>query len=111
VIVADESKLVERLGRGVIPVEVVPFGWEATAGRIAKLGMQPSLRMADDQKPFLTDGGHHILDCRLTGNAVATSLAEELDHVTGVVEHGFFLGMASQVFVGTAQGLRVLTSS
>ena len=109
VIVADESKIVERLGRGPLPVEVVPFGWEATAGRLRDLGATPSLRRGPDGEPFLTDGGHYIADCILSGGLSPASLEKTLDSIVGVVEHGLFLGMASQVFVGGAHGLRMLS--
>jgi ribose 5-phosphate isomerase A len=109
VIVVDESKLVERLGRGPLPVEVVPFGWEATMGKLRDLGAVPSLRRGLDGAPFLTDSGHYIADCILSGGLSPASLARTLDSMVGVVEHGLFLGMASQVFVGGAHGLRVLS--
>lgn len=108
VIVADESKIVERLGRGPLPVEVVPFGWEATVGKLRALGATPSLRRGIDGEPFLTDGGHYIADCVLSGGLSPASLEKTLNDMVGVVEHGLFLGMASQVFVGGAHGLRVL---
>jgi ribose 5-phosphate isomerase A len=109
VIVADESKIVERLGRGPLPVEVVPFGWEATVGKLRALGATPSLRRGIDGEPFLTDGGHYIADCVLSGGLSPAFLEKTLDGIVGVVEHGLFLGMASQVFVGGAHGLRVLS--
>jgi ribose 5-phosphate isomerase A len=102
VIVVDENKLVHRLcpGHQPIPVEVVPFGWESTAGRLGKLGAAYTLRMTVDNRPFLTDGGHFILDCVFPPFDSATELQQRLDAVVGVVEHGLFLGMASEVIVG-----------
>jgi ribose 5-phosphate isomerase A len=109
VIVVDESKLVDRLAvRYPIPVEVVPFGWQATAKRLRELSADPLLRRGPDAQPFITDGGHYILDCSFTGIASATELERELDSVVGLVEHGLFLGMTSEVIVGGAQGVRVL---
>jgi ribose 5-phosphate isomerase A len=111
VIVIDESKIVERLGRGALPVEVVPFGWRATMHKLRNLGVTPSLRKIPDGGPFISDGGHYILDCVLSGECNPASLKVELDSVVGVVEHGLFMGMASQVIVAGTGGLRILSRS
>jgi len=108
VIVVDESKLVERLGRSVLPVEVVPFGWEATAHKLRKLGAVPTLRKSGSEA-FVSEGGHYILDCTLSGEISPAALGVALDGVVGVVEHGLFLGMTSRVFVAGADGVRELT--
>ena len=108
VIVADESKLVERLGRGVVPVEVVPFEWQSTARRIEGLGGRPALRVRPDGGAFVTDGGHYILDCAFGAISSAASLDRELNCIVGVVEHGLFLGVADRVVVGGAGGVEVL---
>jgi len=108
VIVADESKLVERLGRGVVPVEVVPFEWQSTARRIEGLGASAALRLRPDGGAFITDGGHYILDCAFGPIASAGSLDRDLNGIVGVVEHGLFLGLADQVVVGRAAGVEVL---
>ena len=89
-------------------MEVVPFGWETTAGRLAGLGAAPTLRRNTKGEVFKTDGGHYILDCRFQPIASAEALASELDHVVGVVEHGLFIGMTSEVHVAGAEGVRVL---
>jgi ribose 5-phosphate isomerase A len=105
VIVADESKIVPQL-RAVerpIPVEVVPFGWETTAERLHALGGEPKLR-----EGFLTDGGHYILDCLFPEIEEAAALAPALDATVGVVEHGLFLGMASEAIVAGDGGVQVL---
>ena len=101
VIVADESKLVDRLGAGglPIPVEVVPFGWQATARRLRALGAEWTQRLTPEGQPFVTDGGHIILDCRFPSLASAHQLQPQLDAMVGVVEHGLFLGMTSDVIV------------
>src|SRR6185437_12216048 len=89
VIVADESKVVERLSavERPLPIEVVPFGWETTAARLRALGADPKLRQG-----FVTDGGHYILDCLFPGGADLAGLAPAIDGIVGVVEHGLFLG-------------------
>ena len=74
VIVVDESKLVERLGRSVLPVEVVRFGWEATAHKLRKLGAMPTLRKGSAGEPFVSEGGNYIVDCTLTGGARSSSI-------------------------------------
>jgi ribose 5-phosphate isomerase A len=105
VIVADESKVVERLtaAERPIPVEVVPFGWESTAERLRAIGAAPTLR-----EGFVTDGRHYILDCLWTEMPAAAELARTLDGVVGVVEHGLFIGMAEIAIIGGPEGTRVL---
>jgi ribose 5-phosphate isomerase A len=108
VIVADESKLVDRLGRGAVPIEVVPFEWQSTARRIERLGGSPALRLRPEGGAFVTEGGHYILDCAFGPISSAGSLDGELNGIVGVVEHGLFLGLADQVVVGGAGGVEVL---
>ena len=110
VIVVDESKLVDRLGsRFAVPVEIVPFGWKAAAARLADLGGRPVLRRGSSGEPFRSDGGHYILDCEFGPIESPDSLARELDHVVGLVEHGLFIGMATEVRIASPAGVRVLT--
>jgi ribose 5-phosphate isomerase A len=111
VIVVDDSKLVRRLAAQFpIPAEVVPFGWQATARQLSKLGVTPSPRKNPDGKPFISDGGHYILDCEFQPGIDAQRLAQELDHVVGLVEHGLFIGLTSEVHVASSTGVRVLKS-
>ena len=108
-VMVDESKLVKRLGSTFsVPVEVVPFGWQATEQKLNDLGANPSLRPGVDGKPYVTDGGHYILDCAFGPMANPKKIAREIDEVVGVVEHGLFLGLAQQVFVGGSEGVKVL---
>ena len=108
-VVADETKLVEHLGTHFsVPVEVVPFGWQATERKLRQLGANPTLRLAADKKPYVTDGGHYIVDCAYGPMQAPKEVAHHLDHVVGTVEHGLFLGFASQVFVGGESGVTVL---
>ncbi len=111
VIVVDETKLVEHLGAFPLPVEVVPFGWQTTAQKIANVGAAPVLRTGPDGKPYVTDGGHYILDCRFGPITSPRALDGRLNGVVGVVEHGLFVGMASEVIVAGAGGVRELTRS
>jgi ribose 5-phosphate isomerase A len=105
VIVADESKVVDRLTAAdrPIPVEVVPFGWESTADRLRAIGATPVLRAG-----FVTDGGHYILDCLWPEMGAAAELARRIDGIVGVVEHGLFIAMAAEAIIGTGNGTRVL---
>lgn len=105
VIVADEPKLVARLGHTApVPVEVVRFGWETTASRLAALGARPALRMSG-AAPFVTDGGNLIVDCRFDDIADPPVLEQALCTTVGVVECGLFIGMASAALVATEAGL------
>jgi ribose 5-phosphate isomerase A len=109
-VVADETKLVERLGTHFsVPVEVVPFGWQATERKLRQLGANPTLRLSADKRPYVTDGGHYIIDCAYGPMQAPKEVAHHLDHVVGAVEHGLFLGFASQVFVCGHGGVKVLT--
>ena len=105
-VVVDESKIVEKLGQLVsVPVEVVPFGWQVTSKRLAKLGGRPKLRLANDGSPYVTDGGHYIIDCAFGRMNDPAEIAHELDTTVGVIEHGIFLGLATEVFVGGPGGV------
>jgi ribose 5-phosphate isomerase A len=106
VIVADEDKLVDRIGQDSrpIPVEVAPFGWQTTARRLSEMGAQWTQRLTPAGEPFITDGGHLILDCRFQSPGSARSLQERLDSMVGVMEHGLFLGMTSEAIVGRLSG-------
>ena len=108
VVVAEESKLVERLGAGVLPVEVLPFLWQRTAARVAALGGSWVLRGGEDA-PFLTDNGNVVLDVVFEGGiADPEGLGRELKLITGVVEHGLFCGLTSGVILAGPGGVRVL---
>lgn len=111
VIMVHNAKLVKRLAaEGPVPVEVVPFGWETTSRRLAKLGAKGLLRRSANGEPFRSDGGNYILDCRLDQSVAAAELADLLDHVVGVVEHGLFIGMTSEVHVARSNGVHVFES-
>lgn len=104
-IVASAEKLVGRLGtRLPLPVEVVPFGWQRTAASVQDLGLDPHLRVSDAGQPFLTDGGHVILDCQTDPIEDAPALAQSLKHITGVVDHGLFIGLADLAVTIDANG-------
>ena len=108
VLIADESKLVSRLGRGAVPIEILPFLWQATSHAIERLGGRPTLRSAD-ATPYQTDNGNFILDT--TFDAVDARLAAAVRAIPGVLEHGLFFGIARVAIIGTASGVRVLGDS
>ena len=111
VIIADQTKVVPRLGtRSSVPVEVSPFGWGATAQRLAHTGANPILRQKDGE-PYITDGGHYILDCVYGAIPYPLELQAALDATVGVMEHGLFLGMATEAIIGGAEGVEHLRRS
>jgi ribose 5-phosphate isomerase A len=113
VVIADESKMVETLGRFPLPIEVNPFGLKATELAIARvaegLGLKGSLtlRMTQDT-PFVTDGGHFILDASFGRIPDPRALSIGLHAVPGVVEHGLFLGLAKTAIVAGADGVKTV---
>lgn len=111
-IVVDGTKLVDRLGtRTAVPVEVVTFGLEATQETLEVLGASVRLRMSSAGRPFVTDGGNHILDCNFDRINDPARLKERIKHVVGVVESGLFIGRADPVFVADAAGVHRLDSA
>jgi ribose 5-phosphate isomerase A len=108
VCVVDESKVVDRLGQGVLPVEVLPFLWRTTAERLARLCTGLRVR-GGEEEAYVTDNGNLILDLTFEdGIQDAAELASALKGTIGVVEHGLFLGMADSCVVAGADGPRVL---
>ena len=115
VVITDASKEVQHLGRFPLPVEVNPFGLGATRRLIEtlmlKLGLSGEivLRSASGSaRPFLTDGGHFILDCHLGQIPEPEQLGQGLFAIPGVVEHGLFIGLATTIVIADASGTRVI---
>ena len=108
VVVVDESKLVKQLGVGVLPVEVLPFLWRSTAERLAALGVSLVVR-GGEETPYITDNGNLILDVTVEGGiADAKQFANDLKLMTGVVEHGLFVGMTDTVIVAGPEGPKAI---
>jgi ribose 5-phosphate isomerase A len=106
VIVVDESKPSPRLGtRWPVPVEVVPFGWRSQARFLESLGARCAVREDRQGRRFATDSGHMILDCRFGPIADARRLAQALESRAGIVEHGLFLGLATDLIVAGSGGV------
>lgn len=109
VIIADSSKQASKLGRFPLPVEVIPFAEKLVARKIVAMGAQVKLREYAYGNPFVTDEGHHILDCHFGEIDDPEKIGSELRFMPGIVEHGLFLNMASVVVVGKADGVVELT--
>jgi ribose 5-phosphate isomerase A len=109
VVVIDESKMVQRLGRGPFPVDVVPFGLDAQLRWLNTLGCRAELRLEKDGSPVITDDGNYMALCWFPdGIADAYALARVLADRPGIAEHGLFLDMATDVIIAGTGGIRVL---
>jgi ribose 5-phosphate isomerase A len=114
IVIADESKWVPVLGRFPLPVEVVPFGLAATRRMIetavGAAGSPGSLVLRRDKAghPFVTDGGHFIVDASLGTIRDPVALASRLAAVPGVVEHGLFIGLVRIAIIAGPAGVRVV---
>jgi ribose 5-phosphate isomerase A len=106
VILVDDSKMVERLGTLMpVPVEVIPMAATVVARRISELGGRPEIRMGQRKDgPIVSDQGFWIIDARFDPIANLEELNDALLHIPGVLDHGLFLGMATDVFVGSVNG-------
>ncbi len=111
VIIGDSRKRVSRLGAFPLPVEVVRFGWQLTAGRMENFGCRVGLRTQSGGEPFLTMENNYILDCRFESIEDPSALATELDHVPGVVEHGLFIGLAKTALLAHGDQVQTITKS
>lgn len=109
IIVVDEGKLSGVLGtRWAVPVEVIPFAVGSLRGYIESLGAEVSLRVGPGGAPFETDQGNRILDCRFGLIPDPAVLAGRLKARAGIVEHGLFIGLATDVIVAGPTGIRHL---
>ena len=108
IVIADESKIVQRLGLGVLPVEVTPFALQVLQRVFSEQGLQPSLRLRDG-KPRVTDEGHFILDVMVPSSADIAETGAGLRNPAGVVETGFFPTEASEAIIAGTEGLRLMT--
>ncbi|TCT40873.1 ribose-5-phosphate isomerase RpiA [Martelella mediterranea] len=113
IVIADDSKVVEKLGAFPLPVEVMPFGLEATRLKIERyateLGLSGALNLRrSGDGPFMTDGGHYIIDASFGRIPDAQALSDALNSIPGVVEHGLFINIATLAIVATDSGIRTL---
>ena len=110
IIAGDESKLVQVLGtRSPLAVEVIPFGWPTYEQALRNLGCEAVLRLDPvGDEPFLTDEHNYIVDCHFARIDDPAALERELNSITGVVENGLFVGLATRAFVASPSGVTEL---
>jgi ribose 5-phosphate isomerase A len=108
VIVVDETKPSPRLGtHWPVPVEVIPFGWRSQARYLESLGATYTVRRQSDGSQLVTDSGNMILDCHFGPIADVRGLAAVLGARAGIVEHGLFIGLTTDLIVAGAGGIQV----
>jgi ribose 5-phosphate isomerase A len=110
VIITDSSKQVPVLGKFPLPVEVIAFAQALVAKKITALGATVKIRQLSGV-PFVTDEGHHILDCSFGQIPDPPALARKLSDMPGIVEHGLFIDMASVVLLASGQEVKELRRS
>ena len=104
IVIADESKIVESLGKFPLPVEVVPYGIKRMIRQIETLGCKQVLVRRRNNEIFITDHGHYILDCHFNSISDPHHLNTHLKEIPGVVENGLFIRMAGTAIIGYADG-------
>jgi ribose 5-phosphate isomerase A len=110
VIVVDETKISPVLGTNFkLPVECVPFGWTSQAAYLESLGASLALRREPGGQPLVTDQGNYILDCDFGPIHEPANLGEQIKGRTGIVDHGLFLGLATDLVIAGQDGIRHLT--
>lgn len=105
IVIAENKKMVDRLGAFKLPVEVIPFAADALLPKMEALGSVPEIRQKDGG-PFLSDEGNVIIDCAFEVIEDPEELALALSTMPGVVEHGLFIGYADMVLIGTDEGVK-----
>ena len=114
IVIADGSKVVDTLGRFPLPIEVNRFGLEATTRMVAAVAAahgatgEIRLRLGKAGDPFVTDGGHLILDAFFGRISKPEALSTDLHKVPGVVEHGLFLGLCAKAYVAGSNGIETI---
>lgn len=109
VIIVDQSKMSPILGSlHALPLEVAAFGWKRQRDFAIELGGKPTLRVDGQNNPVLSDQGNYLLDCDFGPIPDASALARKLKSRSGILEHGLFIGLATEVIVSGPGGLRHL---
>ena len=104
-VMVDDSKLVDKLGTFGLPVEIVPFGYTHTLRQIQELGYKTTLRLGNGKEPYRTDNGNYLADISFSGLLDEPEMDDlVLRKIPGVIETGFFLGVAGRVLIGHADG-------
>ncbi len=111
IIVVDESKLSPVLGiKQPVPVEVIPFGCQPVLNYLATLAIEVKLRLNQNHRPVETDQGNYIIDCKFADLSEPEAIAAKLSGKAGIVEHGLFIGLASDVIVAGERGIQHLVA-
>ena len=106
VIVIDESKCSDQLGENFsIPIEIIPFGWQVKESFLQGLGCNTNLRTTENEEPFITDQSNYIIDADFGPVPNPLLLAEQLKQRTGIVEHGLFINLATDIIIATSKGV------
>lgn len=105
IVIADDSKLVGRLGVGALPVEVTPFARETVMRALSTQGLQPKVRLQENRE-FVTDERHLIYDVTLSGERDIAEVVNDIRALAGVVETGFFPREATEAVVAGAGGVK-----
>jgi ribose 5-phosphate isomerase A len=114
IVIADRSKWVDALGRYPLPIEIAPFGAEATRRELERAiaGLQSpgrlALRQGRDGHPFVTDGGHWIVDAALGRIDDPPAMAQAISGIPGVMEHGLFIGLAQLAILAGPDGVKIV---
>jgi ribose 5-phosphate isomerase A len=106
--IVDSSKLVKNLGKFPLPVEVIPFGYKHTFNRLKEAGMNPAIRLKNNDI-YLTDSNNYIIDLNLKQIKNPKETETELNLIPGVVENGLFINAADKVIAGSKDGVKILS--
>jgi ribose 5-phosphate isomerase A len=104
IVIVNRQKLVNQLGAFPLPVEIIPFAWKATIHHIENQGFNGTIRQTKEGVRYLTDNGNLIYDIRLSPGAQPEEIDRMLRKIPGVVETGFFIGLAGRVIIGNQDG-------
>lgn len=106
IIVVDHSKLSDKLGTNwAVPVEISKFGWQVQAGYLESIGGHPALRMRKENTPYQTDQGNYILDTNFGAIPDPALLGTKMKLRTGIIEHGLFINLATDLVIGGPNGI------
>ena len=108
ILIVDEEKVVDTIGRFPLPVEVIPFGSQQVFNKFVKEGLNPEFRTTEDGQRVLTDSKNEVIDLHLEKITHPHLLATWLSEQVGVVEHGLFLDLVNEVVVGSPEGVKIL---
>ncbi len=108
IVIVDSHKVVEKLGKFHVPLEVIQFASPLVQLKLANLGGDGKLRLLSSGQPFITDEGNYILDCNFGLIDKPAELAGQLEKIPGIVEHGLFINYATMVIVGRGDSAEII---